>query len=348
MAKFCGRCGAKLDEQTGLCPNCDDVPVLTKEELPPEPPLTAPAAEEPSARQERPSITETVRKSEKADVKRHQKRKRGGVLVAVLCVLEALLAVVGAVCIVGGLLLRFRVITIPGSSRVAVEVRNAVNLISSQKNVEYRESNYNAAGKLTGSHEFLYDSKGRVSGLIVYNAAGKEIDRAEYRYDEEGRVTENAYFEDDASLGTVYFEYGVDGAETTTKVTYSGQRCYNLLHYDEDGKMYRMEHYDRYGVCESYYIAEYDSEGRQTMYTGYDASDDSVFFTESSVYDGDKLIRQDSYNLRGELVGQTSYTYDAQGNCVECKQYDGDGKLYQTVEIEYKDVPVEQKIWRPW
>lgn len=23
MAKFCGKCGAKLDEATGLCPNCE-------------------------------------------------------------------------------------------------------------------------------------------------------------------------------------------------------------------------------------------------------------------------------------------------------------------------------------
>ena len=23
MAKFCGKCGAKLDVTTGLCPNCD-------------------------------------------------------------------------------------------------------------------------------------------------------------------------------------------------------------------------------------------------------------------------------------------------------------------------------------
>ena len=23
MAKFCGKCGARLDEKTGLCPNCD-------------------------------------------------------------------------------------------------------------------------------------------------------------------------------------------------------------------------------------------------------------------------------------------------------------------------------------
>lgn len=23
MAKFCGKCGAKLDDTTGLCPNCD-------------------------------------------------------------------------------------------------------------------------------------------------------------------------------------------------------------------------------------------------------------------------------------------------------------------------------------
>ena len=23
MAKFCGKCGTKLDEQTGKCPNCE-------------------------------------------------------------------------------------------------------------------------------------------------------------------------------------------------------------------------------------------------------------------------------------------------------------------------------------
>ena len=23
MSKFCGKCGSKLDEKTGLCPNCD-------------------------------------------------------------------------------------------------------------------------------------------------------------------------------------------------------------------------------------------------------------------------------------------------------------------------------------
>ena len=23
MAKFCGKCGTRLDETTGLCPNCD-------------------------------------------------------------------------------------------------------------------------------------------------------------------------------------------------------------------------------------------------------------------------------------------------------------------------------------
>ena len=25
MAKYCGKCGSKLDEKTGLCPQCDDI-----------------------------------------------------------------------------------------------------------------------------------------------------------------------------------------------------------------------------------------------------------------------------------------------------------------------------------
>lgn len=33
MAKFCGKCGAKLDEQTGKCPNCDKVTISENHQI---------------------------------------------------------------------------------------------------------------------------------------------------------------------------------------------------------------------------------------------------------------------------------------------------------------------------
>ena len=41
MAKFCGKCGAKLDETTGLCPNCAPREEPKKEELKKEAPRKA-------------------------------------------------------------------------------------------------------------------------------------------------------------------------------------------------------------------------------------------------------------------------------------------------------------------
>lgn len=60
MAKFCGKCGAKLDETTGLCPNCD-YKLKNVENL-----------EEPSKKEEKSSsITKT--KLSKKEIKKHKK-----------------------------------------------------------------------------------------------------------------------------------------------------------------------------------------------------------------------------------------------------------------------------------
>lgn len=32
MAKFCGKCGTKLDETTGLCPNCNAEKIVKRTE----------------------------------------------------------------------------------------------------------------------------------------------------------------------------------------------------------------------------------------------------------------------------------------------------------------------------
>ncbi len=75
MAKFCGKCGAKLDEATGLCPNCD-ADKLNKQTKPPE------AVEKPKPEQDttsepkKPLSKKEAKKQHKADKKAAKKAKK--------------------------------------------------------------------------------------------------------------------------------------------------------------------------------------------------------------------------------------------------------------------------------
>lgn len=74
MAKFCGKCGAKLDEATGLCPNCD-ADKLNKQMETPE------AVEKPKPKQDtasepkKPLSKKEAKKQRKADKKAAKKAK---------------------------------------------------------------------------------------------------------------------------------------------------------------------------------------------------------------------------------------------------------------------------------
>ncbi|MCF2596032.1 zinc ribbon domain-containing protein [Pseudoflavonifractor phocaeensis] len=75
MAKFCGKCGAKLDEATGLCPNCD-ADKLNKQTETPE------AVEKPKPKQDtasepkKPLSKKEAKKQHKADKKAAKKAKK--------------------------------------------------------------------------------------------------------------------------------------------------------------------------------------------------------------------------------------------------------------------------------
>lgn len=75
MAKFCGKCGSKLDEATGLCPNCD-ADQLNKQTETPE------AVEKPKPEQDtasepkKPLSKKEAKKQRKADKKAAKKDKK--------------------------------------------------------------------------------------------------------------------------------------------------------------------------------------------------------------------------------------------------------------------------------
>lgn len=75
MAKFCGKCGTKLDETTGLCPKCDADKLNKQTELPK-------SVEEPKPKQDmvsepkKPLSKKEAKKQRKADKKAAKKNKK--------------------------------------------------------------------------------------------------------------------------------------------------------------------------------------------------------------------------------------------------------------------------------
>lgn len=75
MAKFCGKCGAKLDEATGLCPNCD-VDKLNKQTETPEAVKKPKPKQDTASEPKKPLSKKEAKKQHKADKKAAKKDKK--------------------------------------------------------------------------------------------------------------------------------------------------------------------------------------------------------------------------------------------------------------------------------
>lgn len=122
MAKFCGKCGSKLDEATGLCPNCnsDKLNKQTQkaESIEKSKPMqnTAPESEKPLSKKEVKRKRKADKKAEKKAKKKEKraqwsigKKVRRFILKLILSVLLLTVLAVG----VTGILVYFDVINIP-------------------------------------------------------------------------------------------------------------------------------------------------------------------------------------------------------------------------------------------
>lgn len=75
MAKFCGKCGTKLDEATGLCPNCDAAKIETSS-VQKKPPEGTKQKQEAVQETEKPLSKKEEKKKRKADKKAAKKAKK--------------------------------------------------------------------------------------------------------------------------------------------------------------------------------------------------------------------------------------------------------------------------------
>ena len=76
MAKFCGKCGSRLDEATGLCPNCDAEKIKQLVEKPVETPKEIEKKAETSQPKAAPMSQKEARAKRKADKKAAKKERK--------------------------------------------------------------------------------------------------------------------------------------------------------------------------------------------------------------------------------------------------------------------------------
>ena len=76
MAKFCGKCGSRLDEATGLCPNCDAKKIKQSVEKPVEPSKEVEKKPEASQQKATPMSKKEAKAKRKADKKAAKKERK--------------------------------------------------------------------------------------------------------------------------------------------------------------------------------------------------------------------------------------------------------------------------------
>ena len=76
MAKYCGKCGARLDEKTGLCPTCDAEKIIQQVDIPAESLKEVNKKPETSQQQDAPLSRKEARKKRKADKKAAKKDRK--------------------------------------------------------------------------------------------------------------------------------------------------------------------------------------------------------------------------------------------------------------------------------
>lgn len=149
MAKFCGKCGSKLDETTGLCPNCDS-DKLNKQTQKSELVEKSKPRQNMVPESEKSLSKKEAKKKRKADKKAEKKAKKKGKRAQwstgkkvrrfiLKLILSLLLLSVFAVCVTG-ILVYFDVINIPflsdSNQNNLLECVNKRNITIEEKSID--------------------------------------------------------------------------------------------------------------------------------------------------------------------------------------------------------------------
>ena len=340
MAKFCGKCGAKLDERTGLCPNCDSVPEMEKKTEPVPSVRSAPVTPQPAGQHPGrfcgrcgspvdpqtgrcpvcdgaarytppvdvsstmpPSAGNPAQTGNKDDVKKaHSARAASGRKSSRL-IIWLLVGLLLAIVVIGGLA-HFRVIPLEFVNDATEKVESLLGIESYEGRKTARETAYDDSGNRIWYHEYAYDTDGKLASVTSYDGSGKQTARIEMQYDGQGR--ELTWWTEDDS-GSVYFYGTVQYASPTVRrfeYTDSDGEYY-MQTLDDDGEVLEERFYLEGGILlwTDHYV--YDAEGRLTeIWT--ENSEDSDWLTSF-----DLTTYEYSGKTQTRNIYYTEYEYDS-------------------------------------
>lgn len=300
MAKFCGKCGAKLDERTGRCPNCDGVPETERKTEPVPPVRSAPVTSPPVGKRPgkfcgrcgstvdpqtgrcpvcdavaqhtpsvdvppaMPSAGKPSRKEKKA-AKRAAKKARLAAMSPgrkVFRFIGRLLLWLLLAAVICGLAY-FRMIPLKFVDNATEKVESLLGIEPYKGRKVSRETAYDDSGKRLWYHEYAYGADGRLASVTSYDDSGKQTAHIEIPYDELGR--ELIWWTEDDS-GSVYvsaeLQY-LSATERRVQYTWSdGEYCIQVLDDEENEQEERTYSKDNTLLWTDYY--EYDAKGRLT------------------------------------------------------------------------------------
>ena len=338
MAKFCGKCGAKLDERTGLCPNCDGVPEMEKKAEPVPPVRSAPVTPQPAGQRlgrfcgrcggpvdpqtgrcpvcdgaarytppvdvsstMPPSAGNPAQTGDRDDVKKaHSATAASGRKSSRLIVwlLLGLLAIV----VIGGLAY-FRMIPLKFVNDAAEKVESLLGIEPYEGRKVSRETAYDDSGKRLWYHEYAYGADGRLASVTSYDGNGQQTAHIEMQYDGQGR--ELTWWME--SSGSVVIYATVQYASPTVRrLEYTaGDGVYHMQTLDDNGKVLEDRYYREGGILiwTEYYV--YDAKGRLTEIRTETSEDSDVLNLYS--------LTTYEYSGRTETKNRyyTEYEYDS-------------------------------------
>ena len=206
--------------------------------------------------------------------------------------------------------------------------------------------------ELVSRYVYTYDAEGREIEHAAYNADDTLTSKTTTKYDEQGRrirrierdyddqISQSSeYLYDDRGNLAEFAKYDNTDGEMLVKEIYQ---------YDSDGELVVKELYGYNGVLDVKFSRDKIVEEGKTLmrWTTYHYFDDgSIFMLKRSVYDDNRLLREESY-MDDALTNMNIYEYDAEQRVTRVMslsygreltreklyRYDNDGRRVEMIE----------------
>jgi hypothetical protein len=176
---------------------------------------------------------------------------------------------------------------------------------------QIEEKNYNPDGSVNHKIIFKYDNKGLKTEKRPYNKDGNPFNYYKYSYNTFNQI-----------ISEIWFDYSNN--EIVQKITFE---------YDEKGNLVTQTVYspDNISAISKY---NYDDLGRKFEYNYYDRNGLLKWIRKYNYDDSNRLLENisiDSYSK--EMTRKTGYKYDAFGNVNEESKYNSDSSLKEELSL---------------